>query len=76
MNKKIYVIDRNGRMHPIELDPSLFINDIAIADSEQAETLLKTLFAERQDIVFKTNAHLKVFDSAGLIGFQIVPDYE
>lgn len=76
MNKKIYVIDRNGRMHLIELDPSLFINDIAIADPEQAETLLKNLFAERQDIVFKTNTHLKVFDSAGLIGFQIVPGHE
>lgn len=76
MNKKIYVIDRNGRMHLVELDPSLTINDIAISDDTQAEKILKNLFADRKDIIFKTNTHLKVFDSKGLIGFQIVPAHE
>lgn len=76
MNKKIYVIDRNGRMHLVELDPSLTINDIAISDDTQAEKILKNLFADRNDITFKTNTHLKVFDSKGLIGFQIVPAHE
>jgi hypothetical protein len=76
MNKKIYVIDRNGRMHLIEMDPSLTINDVVISNPIQAENELKNLFATRQDIIFKTNTHLKVFDSNGLIGYQIVPDYE
>lgn len=76
MNKKIYVIDRNGRMHLIEMDPSLTINDVVISNPIQAENELNTLFAARKDIIFKTNTHLKVFDSKGLIGYQIVPDHE
>jgi hypothetical protein len=35
MNKKIYVIDRNGRMHLIEMDPSLTINDVVISNPIQ-----------------------------------------
>lgn len=76
MNKKIYVIDRNGRMHLVELNPSLTINGTVITSAEQAESELNTLFAGRKDIIFKTNTHLKVFDSKGLIGFQVVPAHE
>lgn len=76
MNKKIYVIDRNGRMHLVDMNSDLTINDVAITDSDQAEKELKKLFTNRDDIIFKTNTHLKVFDSTGLIGFQIVPEHE
>ena len=76
MNKKIYVIDKNGRMHLVELDPSLTINDVPITDSVLAEKILRNLFAERQDITFKTDTYLKVFDSTGLIGFQVVSSQE
>lgn len=76
MEKKIYVIDRNGRMHLINLELGLMINGEIINSAEQAETLLGNLFAERKDITFKTPTHLKVFDSTNLIGFQLVPAHE
>lgn len=76
MDKKIYVIDRNGRMHLINLELGLLINGVAINSVDEAETTISNLFANRKDITFKTSTHLKVFDSANLIGFQIVPANE
>lgn len=74
--KKIYVIDRNGRMHLVEFSPELTINDELIDTPETAIEILDNLFSERKDIKFKTNTHYKVFDSKGLIGFQVVPIHE
>lgn len=76
MKKKNYVIDRNGRMHLIEITPELTINGKTINDADHAEQELNMLFASRSDITFKSLTHLKVFDCRGLIGFQIVPEYE
>ena len=73
MDKKIYIIDRNGRMHLIELN-DLSINGETITSVEQAENILLKLFTNRNDIILKNTTHFKVFDSKGLIGFQLVPN--
>jgi len=73
--KKIYVIDRNGRMHLIEFTPDLTING-TLTDPDHAVTHLESLFQSRSDITFKTNNFVKVFDSKKLIGYQIVPIHE
>jgi hypothetical protein len=74
--KKIYVIDRNGRMHLIEITPDLTINGVSIDTAETAENILEQYFADRCDIKFKSSNYLKVFDANNLIGFQIVPVHE
>jgi hypothetical protein len=76
MDKKIYIIDRNGRMHLISLELGLMINGVEVNSAEDAEAYISNLFADRKDITFKTLTHLKVFDSNNLIGFQIVPSNE
>ena len=73
--KKIYVIDRNGRMHLIEFSPDLRING-TYTDPEHAESALETLFETRSDITFKTDSFVKAFDTKKLIGYQIVPIHE
>lgn len=76
MNKKIYIIDRNGRMHVIELVPSLTINGVLITTADQAECELINCYSNGGNIIFKTDTYLKIFDSKKLLGVQVVPENE
>ena len=76
MNKKIYIIDRNGRMHVVDINDTLVINTFKITSEEHLEELLHEIFSIRSDLYIKSSSHVKVFDTKQLIGYQIVPVHE
>lgn len=73
MSKKLYVIDRNGRMHVIEIDETLTVNGENIKDADHLESVLSKIWSDRTDLYMKNSKRVKVFDTYQLIGYQIVP---